>query len=75
MEADDELDVEAERPPEARGLTERAIRRAAAEARLEADKAPTRAAVAARLHTSEPTLKRAMQDLKMGNWPPAAPED
>jgi hypothetical protein len=69
----------ADQPPRARvvarGLTEHGIRQAVADIRQEVDRAPTRAAVAERLHTSEATLKRAMQDLKMGRWPPAAPED
>jgi hypothetical protein len=62
-------------PAVARGLTDSAIRRAAAAEREATDGAPTREAVAGRLHTSVPTLKRAMKDLGMGHWPPPAPED
>ena len=59
----------------ARGLTERLIRTATQAVREKRDGQPTRADVAAALHTSEATLKRAMQDLKMGPWPPSPPED
>lgn len=65
----------AEIPETARGLTEPAIRRAAAAERRAVDGHPTRTGVAARLNTSESTLKRAMRDLGMGPWPPAAEDD
>lgn len=58
-------------PGTARGLTRRAILAATAAERLDADGQPDRGKVAGRLHTSESTLKRAMEDLEMGPWPPA----
>lgn len=58
----------------ARGLTERQIREAAQLVRETTDRAPTRARVAEVLHTSEATLRRAMDDLGMGAWPPLAPD-
>ena len=62
-------------PKEAHGLTERQIRRAAQEVRIETGRAPTRSRVAEKLNTSEATLKRAMKDLQMSGWPPAPPEE
>jgi hypothetical protein len=59
---------------EARGFHEQQIRSAVQELRERLDKAPTRELVAGHLRTSEATLKRAMQDLGMGPWPPAPPE-
>lgn len=64
-----------ETPGHARGLTERAIRRAVTDTWEERGRRPTQLAVAARLHTSESTLKRAMKDLKLGSWPPARLDD
>jgi hypothetical protein len=62
-------------PAAARGLTESQIRQTVAQLRQQLDRAPTKAETAAQLHTSEATLKRAMQDLSMGRWPPAPPQD
>jgi len=64
-----------QRPTEARGFTERQIRLAAHEVRGSTGKRPTRLHVAEKLHTSESTLTRAMEDLRMPEWPPAPPDD
>jgi hypothetical protein len=59
---------------EARGLTVPLIRLAAQRVRRRTDRAPTQALVAEELGTSVATLKRAIEDLGMGRWPPAPPE-
>jgi hypothetical protein len=59
----------------ARGFTDRQIRMSVARLRKKLDRKPTREEVASDLHTTVPTLRRAMQDLEMGPWPPPPPED
>jgi hypothetical protein len=60
-------------PLEARGFTADQIRRAAQVVRRRTGGAPTIILAANELGTSEATLKRAMKELDMGPWPPAAP--
>jgi hypothetical protein len=57
------------------GLTQSAIKRAAAAVRVRTDQRPSRPEVAAELHTSEATLYRAMRQLGMPKWPPGPPDD
>jgi len=56
--------------PSARGLTLSDIQNTFRQLRVELDRKPTRAEVATALHTTEPTLKRAQQDLGKAGWPP-----
>ncbi len=64
-----------EAPTEARGFTPRQIRLAVQGLRVALGRAPSIARAAEELRTSESTLKRAVQDLRMGPWPPAPPDD
>lgn len=59
----------------ARGYTVREINEAASAVRTETRRRPTRTAVAGRLGTSESTLRRAMNELGMGAWPPPRVHD
>ena len=60
-------------PLAARGFTVEQIRRAAQAVRRRTGRAPTITLTAGELGTSEATLKRAVKELEMGPWPPAAP--